>query len=116
MNKDIKEKWIKALTSGEYKQTTGKLRTAEGFCCLGVLCDLYSKEFESINWEYDDVQDEFFFAGDPATLALEIQNWAVIDSSHASFIDDWDKIHALSELNDKGRDFKYIADIIKKYF
>lgn len=45
MNPEIKEQWIKALRSGEYKQGIGQLhyRTKNGssqFCCLGVLCDL----------------------------------------------------------------------------
>jgi hypothetical protein len=31
-------KWIQALRSGEYKQTTGQLNNNEGFCCLGVAC------------------------------------------------------------------------------
>ena len=36
----IKTKWVAALRSGKYKQDTGRLRTADGFCCLGVLCDI----------------------------------------------------------------------------
>ena len=35
--------WVKALRSGEYKQTTGQLRKDDGHCCLGVACDLYGK-------------------------------------------------------------------------
>jgi len=38
---EIKERWITALTDGSYAQTKSALHTAEGFCCLGVLCDLY---------------------------------------------------------------------------
>lgn len=36
---DIKDKWITALRSGEYKQATGILydRTKDSYCCLGVL-------------------------------------------------------------------------------
>ena len=44
MNKEVADKWIAALRSGEYQQTEGKLCGAGGFCCLGVLCDLYEKE------------------------------------------------------------------------
>jgi hypothetical protein len=47
MKKDVKERWIKALRSGKYKQTTGRLRTHEGgWCCLGVLCDV----FDNTRW------------------------------------------------------------------
>lgn len=46
MDKKAKAKWIKALRSGKFKQTTGKLYRKEpphswcepsGYCCLGVL-------------------------------------------------------------------------------
>ena len=40
MNKPIIKRWIKALRSGEYKKTKGYLHDDEGFCCLGVLCDI----------------------------------------------------------------------------
>ncbi len=36
MNKQSIQKWCKALRSGKYKQTTRKLQSANGFCCLGV--------------------------------------------------------------------------------
>lgn len=39
MNENAK-KWVTALKSGDYKQTKGTLRDGEGFCCLGVACDL----------------------------------------------------------------------------
>lgn len=44
MSKENIRKWVDALRSGEYKQTTGRLRGDVGFCCLGVACDLYGKE------------------------------------------------------------------------
>ena len=34
------ERWLTALESGEYKQTRDLLRDDNGFCCLGVACDL----------------------------------------------------------------------------
>lgn len=44
MNPDVKVKWIAALRSGDYKQTHGALRDENGYCCLGVLCDVAAKE------------------------------------------------------------------------
>lgn len=43
----IREKWLPALRSGEYAQAKGRLRKPDGFCCLGVACDL----MEGIAWE-----------------------------------------------------------------
>lgn len=40
MNPEVKILWLEALRSGRYKQTCHQLRNAEGFCCLGVLCDI----------------------------------------------------------------------------
>ena len=37
MPKELKQKWIDALRSGEYPQTVGTLCNVNGFCCLGVL-------------------------------------------------------------------------------
>ncbi len=33
-------KWIDALESGEYKQCRNELTNGEGFCCLGVACEI----------------------------------------------------------------------------
>lgn len=47
MKEDIKQLWIAALKSGEYKQGKGALtiirETGEEDCCLGVLCKLAVK-------------------------------------------------------------------------
>lgn len=41
MNKQLAEKWVEALRSGEYNQGTSALRSGYNqFCCLGVLCDV----------------------------------------------------------------------------
>ena len=47
MNAAIKQRWLKALRSGKYKQAKRRLaihnhetREPEGFCCLGVLCEI----------------------------------------------------------------------------
>jgi hypothetical protein len=40
MDKELKVKWLAALRSGDYPQGQGTLRSTEGFCCLGVLCDV----------------------------------------------------------------------------
>ena len=46
MNKEIKAKWVKALRSGEYRQTRQKLRGRNGaMCCIGVLCDIQGAEW-----------------------------------------------------------------------
>jgi len=36
---NVKE-WIKELRSGNWKQITNKLCTEDGYCCLGVACEM----------------------------------------------------------------------------
>lgn len=41
MKAELKQKWIEALRSGEYKQGRMYLRdTSDRYCCLGVLVDV----------------------------------------------------------------------------
>ena len=50
MNQEIKNRWVSALRSGEYKQGKGALCSINNeYCCLGVLSDLYAKEYE-LEW------------------------------------------------------------------
>jgi hypothetical protein len=43
INENMK-KVLVALRSGEYKQARGVLQNTGGYCCLGVMCDVYEKE------------------------------------------------------------------------
>lgn len=40
MKKSIADKWIKELRNGKYNQTKYQLKDDNGYCCLGVLCDI----------------------------------------------------------------------------
>lgn len=45
MDEAVKSKWLEALRSGQYRQGRGALRdNQDGFCCLGVLCDIIDKD------------------------------------------------------------------------
>lgn len=52
----IREKWLPALRSGEYKQGKSFLRDEhDQFCCLGVACDVIANEnlIEGVGWSND---------------------------------------------------------------
>jgi hypothetical protein len=109
MNPEIKARWVAALRSGEYQQTTGNLRTENGFCCLGVLCDLHSKA-TGIEWAVDTYGDYFYGDTDPyGVLPPIVTNWAGLEYSNPSTNDG----HCLACLNDIGNDFNFIADVIE---
>ena len=42
VDRELVQKWVAALRSGEYKQGHGRLHLAKhnSFCCLGVLCEV----------------------------------------------------------------------------
>jgi len=119
MNPRIKQKWLDALRSGEYKQTTENLQDINGFCCLGVLCDLHSKE-RGTSWVKQI--DNYELYGEAQTLPLSVQEWAGLDNDVGGVVDfDYEvdgvmyvKSESLPEINDTwNKDFKEIADLIE---
>lgn len=44
MKKKIADKWIAALKSKKFKQGRWRLKTPDGYCCLGVLCEIAKEE------------------------------------------------------------------------
>ncbi len=59
MKKNIATKWVKALRSGKYKQGYLKLHDNKtgGYCCLGVLCKMYEKDYEGMSDIIDTEKD-----------------------------------------------------------
>ena len=114
MNQQIKEKWLNALRSGEYSQSRGCLRTTEGFCCLGVLCDLYSKE-TGTEWEEfkkDEALSSYSsFLEEIGTLPKEVMEWSGLKNPNPYF----ENMGSLAVLNDSGTEFPKIADVIENY-
>lgn len=137
MNAEIKKKWIDALRSGEYKQGKSFLQKHNLFCCLGVLCDLHSKENDEGFWQEAQPGETsgglFYglFIDDKKELKYSIH---VSSSSLPPVVIDWankgipaniviDKIGeingnyiALTQLNDSGKSFAEIANIIEEKF
>lgn len=113
MNEKIKEKWLDALRSDAYVQGKHFLRTDDCFCCLGVLCDLYSKE-TGHNWESPILEGKpNKFLGDSQVLPFDVREWAGLPSCNPE-IKITKTIHSLAEANDAGVPFSLIADIIEE--
>lgn len=45
MQKDVRDRWVKALRSGDYEQGAGRLCNKNKYCCLGVLNDVQGNDF-----------------------------------------------------------------------
>lgn len=100
MRPSVKKKWLAALRSGEYKQGSGALRTADDrFCCLGVLCDLYAKEKE-IPWEPNpDSTANYMFEGKTELPSDQVKAWAGLYDENPSVTIAGSE-ESLAELND----------------
>lgn len=133
MKNNIMKKWVKALRSGKFKQGTGTLKqfNKQGqaqHCCLGVLCELYNQEMKKnkkkmLSETICDNDSDFShgysrFGGKKEDLPKEVKDWSGISNSMGEFTTD-NPIHDqynLADLNDTGRKFKTIANIIEKNY
>lgn len=97
----FKEKWLKALRSGEYAQCRERLMFDGGYCCLGVAAIV-------AGYELDTKNDRILRPGEVAAR--------VSDSPSYSALDDFGvKERAeLIHMNDSGKSFAEIADFIEK--
>ena len=110
MNPQIKQKWVDALRSGEYQQGQCYLRTNSGFCCLGVLCDLYGKE-NNVEWNLVNNGHNYEFQDRESYLPSSVRKWADLEYCNPPVNDEES---TLGELNDSGSTFEQIADVIEK--
>jgi hypothetical protein len=104
MNKELKQKWIDALRSGDYPQTQNELCNSEGYCCLGVLCDLV----DNTKWSTSDDDILQYDFGAFVDNEFPPTHWLydVVNLPHSQAV-------TLSTLNDeKGYDFHDIAQWI----
>jgi hypothetical protein len=108
MKQEIKDKWVAALLSGEYQQGHYNLKQNNKFCCLGVLCDIHSKEtgtewFE--NTYLNNIED----------LPQDIIDWSGLEFTDPSvYCDKFKLVKKLSFLNDVYElTFLQIADLIE---
>jgi len=104
---------MEALRSGEYQQTQGRLFRAEpadgypaGYCCLGVLTDLYCK---AKGVTFDGVT-----RSNKGTLNLSVKRWAGLNSFNPEVFLFSGTRSSLAQLNDSGYTFAEIADIVER--
>ncbi len=98
MSKSPKEMWVEALRSGKYQQCPGVLCDGHRYCCLGVLCEVFNEA-----------------TGTPVATARRrllprrVADWCGLRTTDGGFGDE----ETLAGLNDTGKSFEHIADIIE---
>lgn len=117
-----------ALRSGEYRQGRNRLRRhrdgePDGFCCLGVACDVYLKNGGEGHWSEPEATKGWWFVTPKSTETGPDQDYITLPGMVADwygfrepggnfdtrFRSGW---HSLTNLNDAGTSFSAIADLI----
>lgn len=122
-------KWVRALLSGKYKQGKGYLvqfdsKLKPKHCCLGVLCEVYNQEMKrqkkktlqvKCNQKFDPLCQYGYRLLDKEAVGLpkKVREWAKVKSKIGlsrkyNF--------CLADLNDDGKKFKTIAQVIKNNY
>ena len=122
MDTKTKNKWLKALRSGEYKQGSGALRETttdtevkggDQYCCLGVLCDIVEpKKWNRTGhrWKNGESENGGFPRGELMKKLGLTKPWTRNEDDEGND----DIAHKLASMNDDGKSFKYIANWIEK--
>lgn len=125
MRKELKDRWIAALRSDKFPQTTCALHTQEGYCCLGVAAAIFAEELgievkeleapEALQacTTYDGIADVLL---EKLSKLLEMPVDGTLPTPVS--LEGWTyPFKNLMALNDDARfTFKQIADIIDEQF
>ena len=120
MLKKYADRWVKALRSGKYKQGTKHLTVIdageEKDCCLGVLCKI-TKTTRTKTLE----QEHFLYGENSNESSYNVLPYSVVEkvgmkSVEGEVVYKGKSPTLLSCLNDEGKSFKQIANIIAKNY
>ena len=102
--------WVDALRSGKYKQAKEALKTTTGaMCCLGVLCEL-----AGVEWEKSGVGRKILPVDATAHVATrQAMEFVGLRKPSGDFTNEIWGLTSLADLNDDGKRFKTIANIIE---
>lgn len=111
MKKELKERWIAALRSGDYSQSLGCLQDHNGWCCLGVLCNIVdgTQWVEPDESYEDDDSDEYNYDfGSVVVSDMPPRGW--LENRGLPYT----MANELAKMNDDGVQFVEIAKYIEE--
>jgi len=119
VKKSVAFKWAKLLETTKRKQSTGYLKSKNGYCCLGILCVMLGvkfKTYDEVIYSVDDSWNEMGLL--PSNIVKKV---GMFDADGSLSSDEHLKLpenvqgsySSLSEANDEGVSFKDIAKIIR---
>ncbi len=95
--------WVAALRSGNFAQHKGILCSLNGYCCLGVACEIVGTPKEE-RGSFSTFEGEDAFAPNSVVEKFKLRSYAG-DPLNAG--------NSLASLNDSGSTFSQIADLIE---
>ena len=110
------------MESGKDKQALNYLRSPDGFCCLGLGCDLYNSDEWKSKWQkltpFLDGSVGWEFLGEKQQLPKEVVAWLGLLNPIGKLANPfaplgYKTLRSLSELNDSCWSFKKIAAYIR---
>jgi hypothetical protein len=102
--------WIEALRSGKFEQTKERLQDKDGYCCLGVACEVLIPEHEKVR----RVGGNNYLSGALPSAQPGAPGWLKVISFDIA--KHTDKIE-LAEINDTDElSFDEIADILESTY
>lgn len=113
MKKSIATKWVKALRSGKYKKTTHILKDNNGYCCLGVLCEVVGKSFKKTG------PNIYVVEGCTTILPETVCSISGMKTKTGHFPTGtvYNKAESLVAINDhKAKSFRMVANAIEKHW
>ncbi len=103
----LQTKWIAALRSGEYAQDRSQLKSARGYCCLGVACVVLGLDFRRTPlgaYETKGRETAELPYSAMVTLGLDSKSGHPVGGGIG---------RTLAKMNDDGESFAYIADVLE---
>jgi hypothetical protein len=123
MKREVRDLWVAALRDTDtYPQTKGALHNSDGYCCLGVLCEVAVKAGVQIDvGPIPGNPDLIHYDGEVEHLPAAVVDWAGLDTNNpVVLVDDEDGEETvqyereLVMLNDDWVwDFPSIANVIE---
>lgn len=107
MKETLMQRFLVALRSGDYMQDTGYLRTENGYCCFGVLCEIADVSFEP---SAEMPSNSVLFR-----VGLPVLYKKLSGQTHTEWSYD-QRVIKLAEMNDGGINFRAIADYIEEHY
>ena len=126
MNREARDLWVAALRDTDtYPQTKGALHNEDGYCCLGVLCEVAIKAGVDLTVTHGENEPGLsYYDGEAEHLPDAVVAWAGLDTNNpVVLVEDEDEAvddgvvqyeRELVMLNDDFVwDFPSIADVIE---